>query len=141
MPFFSIGFVGSAAMLLNAALPCADWSRLARADWASCWASAPTLLQLHVYAEIVPTVCESLGHERPRVRRALLGGSLMLLAVQLAWSTLGIAAVPYDATGLRTDPVDALLTRGGSLSAATTAAGRVANGLTMVCGIRRVVTR
>ena len=43
----------------------------------------PTLLQLHVYCEVVPTVVELLDYSRRRVRRALLFGSLALLAMQV----------------------------------------------------------
>ena len=120
------GFVASAACLFQSSTKIASWSRLARADWSLCWQAAPTLLQLHVYAEIVPTICELLSHSRSRVRRALLAGSTALLAMQLSWSTLGIAVSDFGVGGavgggLRVDPVDALLASGGLLSAATTA--------------------
>lgn len=132
------GFVAAAALLCKEALPLATVARLTRADWSHCWESAPTLLQLHVYAEVVPSICESLGHERMSVRRALLVGSLLLLFVQLSWATLGVAAVPFAAGALRTDPVDALLGGGGRLAAATTFAGATAV-VTTILGTARAL--
>jgi len=53
----AVGFGVSLAALFACGAPIADWSALARADWGAAYASAPTLLQLLVYNEIVPTVC------------------------------------------------------------------------------------
>ena len=136
----TIGFVAAAAVLCKEALPLATWARLSRANWAYCWKSAPTLLQLHVYAEIVPSICESLGHDRIRVRRALVVGSLMLLGVQVSWATLGVAAVPFAAGALRADPIDAILGSGGRLAAATTLAGATAVSTTILGTARALHT-
>ena len=138
----TLGFLASAGVLLGGMLPSAEWTRLVRADWSRAASSIPTLLQLHVYAEIVPSVSEALGHSRTRVRRALLVGSLLLLAVQIGWSTIGLAAIPYDgaAAGLRTDPVDALLSRGGTVAAATAAAGATAVATTILGTARALYT-
>ncbi len=134
------GFVGATGTLFAAGWPLADWSRLARRDWHASFQAAPTLLQLHVYAEIVPVICDMLGGERVRVRRAIVVGSLALLALQLSWSTLGIALVAPSLSGgaLRADPVEALLRGGGAVAAATAATAACAV-LTTILGTARAL--
>jgi len=123
----------------------ASWSRLSRADWSVAAAAAPSLLQLHVYCEVVPTVVELLGRDRRRVRRALLGGSVALLAMQLAWSSLGIAVSDFGGAGgaaaaLRVDPVDALRLGGGALSSASGAVAACAIATTILGTGRALAT-
>jgi len=66
----TVGFVASAASLFVRGSQLASWSRLSRADWSVAAAAAPSLLQLHVYCEVVPTVVELLGRDRrPRCSR------------------------------------------------------------------------
>ena len=48
----TLGFTAAVAAVYAGGVPRADWSRLAAADWSAALASAPTLLQLHVYAEV-----------------------------------------------------------------------------------------
>lgn len=75
------GFVGCLGASCTRALPLACWARLARADWsaAAAWRAAPTLLQLLVYSEAVPTICLLCGMEKRRTRRALATGAAALL--------------------------------------------------------------
>ena len=129
--FLTIGFVAAAAALFRGSLDVVSWGRLARADWSVCLQAAPTILQLHVYCEVVPTICQLLKYSRRRVRRAMGIGSVALLTMQVVWSTLGIAVSPYSSGALRTDPVDVLLSTGGALGAATTT--------TAVCAIATTI--
>jgi tyrosine-specific transport protein len=135
------GFIAATCALFGQALPQAVWTRLARSDWNMCLQSAPTLLQLHVYIEIVPTICEVLRFERKRVRRTIVLGSLMLLLVQLSWSTLGLALVPFSGGALRADPVDALLrgAAGGGLAASAYTCAATAI-LTTILGTARALS-
>ena len=136
----TLGFVAAVSLIFAKALPLATMANLVRSDWSACWASAPTLLQLHVYCEIVPSICEDLSHDRSRVKRALLIGSIALLFVQLSWSTLGLAAVPYGASGLRQDPIEVLLSGGGLLSTAISCAGITAVTTTIIGTARALST-
>ncbi|EOD26011.1 hypothetical protein EMIHUDRAFT_237294 [Emiliania huxleyi CCMP1516] len=106
----TVGFVASAASLFLA-----SWSRLSRADWSVAAAAAPSLLQLHV-----------------RVRRALLGGSVALLAMQLAWSSLGIARL--------SPPPPRRLAGGGALSSASGAVAACAIATTILGTGRALAT-
>jgi amino acid permease len=125
------GFAVSLAIFFACGAPLADWTALYRADWPAAYGSAPTILQLLVYNEIVPTVCALLKFDRRRVRRALGWGAALLLLILSSWSALGIclaAAVGSGAVGVSalgagavpSDPVAMLLSSrsalGGSAS-------------------------
>lgn len=138
--FLTVGFAASATFLFRDSARIADWSRLSRADWSASWASAPSLLQLHVYCEVVPTICQLLKHDRHSVRLAIIAGSLALLIMQLTWSSLGIAVSAYAAGGLRVDPVDAILSRGGVLAVAATATAACAVATTILGTTRAMST-
>jgi hypothetical protein len=136
----TIGFIGAVSTLFAAGWPLADWSRLARADWSLAFPAAPTLLQLHVYCEVVPVVCSCLSYARARVRRVIVVGSLALLAIQLFWSSLGIALVAPSLGGgaLRADPVASLMLAHGYVGAATAATAATAV-LTTILGTARAL--
>ena len=135
----TLGFVAATANLFWAGLPQAVWPRLARADWSVALAGLPTLLQLHVYCEVVPSICEALHGNRRAVRRAIMLGSVALLALQLFWSCLGIALVaPTPTGGLRSDPVALLLSGGGTIAVATAATAAFAI-LTTILGTSRAL--
>ena len=118
--------VGGAMLGLSPAL-------LARADWGALVPSfaakagslaseaslpktwcLPIFLQLLCFLEVVPVVCSRLGPARADdIKTAIVGGSLVPLAMCLLWSCIAIGLVPYDtasaAKGLLVDPIDALL--------------------------------
>ena len=147
----TVGFIGAVSTLFAAGWPLADWSRLARADWSLAFQAAPTLLQLHVYCEVVPVVCSFLSYSRARVRRVIVVGSLALLAIQLFWSSLGIALVAPSLGGgaLRADPVASLMLGHGYVTvtsrlrhgyvAAATAATATTAVLTTILGTARAL--
>ena len=136
----TVGFIGAVSTLFAAGWPLADWSRLARADWSLAFQAAPTLLQLHVYCEVVPVVCSFLSYSRARVRRVIVVGSLALFAIQLFWSSLGIALVAPSLGGgaLRADPVASLMLGHGYVAAATAATATTAV-LTTILGTARAL--
>ena len=127
------GFAASLAVLCAFGARLADPALLVRADWAACPASIPSVLQLLVFCEVIPTLVALLG-SRARVRRALRLGSTALLAIQLCWSTLGIALAPYDAaaSGLAADPIAGLLALSSPVAAAVTALGLCASTTTVL---------
>ena len=127
------GFAASLAVLCAFGARLADPALLVRADWAACPASIPSVLQLLVFCEVIPTLVALLG-SRARVRRALRLGSTALLAIQLCWSTLGIALAPYDAaaSGFAADPIAGLLALSSPVAAAVTALGLCASTTTVL---------
>lgn len=70
----------------------ADWSQLtATGNWFNVSQSIPTFLQLLVYGEIVPTVCQFLNYNTKLIHTAIALGSFMTLCLQISWSGLGIS--------------------------------------------------
>lgn len=127
----TVGFAASLCGVFALGLPLSVPERLLRADWGAAWRTVPTLLQLLVFLEVVPTVCELCRRERPRVRRALLVGSLGLLGVQLGWSGLGLGLVPFVAGDLA-DPLEALRSGGGAIGPVIGALGGCAVATTVI---------
>ena len=118
---------GAAAAARGGALPF-DASLLLRSGDASAARRAlPTVLQLLVFAETVPTVSGLLDGDPRRVRLALAFGSLCPLVLECAWAYLGLGlGAP------RVDPVDVLLaapaTRAATAALAASAVATTALG-------------
>jgi hypothetical protein len=135
--FLTTCFLLSAAAVFASGYPSADWSRLgtfgitAGSTAATATATAvtnhwsmlpdaiPTFLQLLVYGEIVPAVCQLLNYNIRSIRMAITAGSFMTLCLQVGWSALGISLVDAATTTTTTtaavamDPVNVLLAQGG----------------------------
>lgn len=74
------------------------------------WA-IPTFIQLLIYNEVVPIVASRLNDER-KVRKAIVFGSLVPLAMCLIWNCVALGIVPYEpsmvASGMIYDPLTKL---------------------------------
>ncbi|CAE7203728.1 unnamed protein product, partial [Symbiodinium necroappetens] len=73
--WLTLGFVIACVALFTVGVPLADWSRLSRASWLACLPSFPTILQLFVYLEVIPTLGTLLKMDARRMKRAILIGS------------------------------------------------------------------
>ena len=51
-------------------------------------------LAAQVYHDLVPVICDLLGGHRRRIATALLGGSLLPLAMFLTWNAVTLAVMP-----------------------------------------------
>ncbi|CAJ1388637.1 unnamed protein product [Effrenium voratum] len=128
----TLGFLLAGTLLFARGLPLAQWHRLNRSEWSGCGrclrrsckraSRGPTILQLFVYCEVIPTT-QSMLRQPCRMKRAIFLGSALLLVVEAAWSALGLALVPDALGGLRRDPVAVLLGQGGFISSAVLALG------------------
>lgn len=49
---------------------------------------------MQVYHDLVPVICDMLGGERHRITVALMGGSLLPLAMFLSWTAVTLAVMP-----------------------------------------------
>jgi len=87
----------------------ADWSKLGLSNnWSSVPAALPSFLQLLVYGEIIPTVCQILKYNTRRIKMAIILGSFMTLCLQIGWSGLGLSLVSSAS-----DAVEVLLASSG----------------------------
>jgi amino acid permease len=93
-----------ASLVAAAAAPSSGWTPsrlLLRTDLSALlprrqgqgWA-IPVFLQLLVYSEVVPLVCQRLGGDGAEVRRALFFGSLVPLAMCIVWTLVAVGLVP-----------------------------------------------
>lgn len=82
-----------------------DLSHLTYADWSQAPACVPIAFLALVYHDLVPVVCSYLGGDRDKIRKAVLGGSLIPLAMFLLWNAAFLSLAP---TGMGVDPLDYL---------------------------------
>jgi tyrosine-specific transport protein len=124
--FLTLVFVTMAVTLFVTGAPVVqDWSQLFAAAPPCIWTQTlpraiPTLLQLLVYGEILPTVCQLLHYQVGPIRWAITWGSLVPLFLEVGWAALGLGLVPpssITASGssssigaMVVDPVNVLLT-------------------------------
>jgi tyrosine-specific transport protein len=106
-----------AVILFGTGAPAADWSKLGLfSSWATIPRAIPTFLQLLVYGEILPAVCQLLKYRLGPIRWAISIGSLLPLILEVGWAALGIGLLPTTSggasLGITTDPVNLLLAAG-----------------------------
>ena len=102
-------FLLSTLSVFGCGVGIADWSKLGMSNnWASVPAALPSFLQLLVYGEIVPTVCQILKYNTRRIKMAIILGSFMTLCLQIGWSGLGLSLVSSAS-----DAVEVLLASSG----------------------------
>lgn len=82
-----------------------DLSHLAYADWSQAPACVPIAFLALVYHDLIPVVCSYLGGDRDKIRKAILGGSLIPLAMFLLWNAAFLSLAPV---GMGVDPLDYL---------------------------------
>lgn len=95
----------------------ADWSQIGMLrNWSMLPSVLPTFLQLLVYGEILPTVCQILKYNTRYIHAAIVLGSFMTLCLQIGWSGLGtslVVASSIETVAPLADPVAVLLSRSG----------------------------
>jgi len=110
-------FILSCVSVFGCGVGIADWTRLGVSNnWSSIPSAVPTFLQLLVYGEIVPTVCQILKYNTKHIHTAIILGSCMTLCLQIGWSALGMALVSTVTSAASTsnlDPVNVLLASSG----------------------------
>ena len=89
----AVGVGVSATTAVKSGTLAFDASRLAITNAAAARRSIPTILQLLVFAETVPTVSYLLDGDSRQIRRALTLGSLAPLLLEAAWACLGLGLV------------------------------------------------
>ena len=130
-------FLLSAVLLFKAGSSVADWSHCFGTNSSSVWSLArsiivatPTMLQLLVYAEVLPNVAEMLQYQTKPIKIAVFVGATIPLILLTGWAALGLALLPLNPATLKAqDPVDILLSNSNAsirtllLTLATSAIG------------------
>ncbi len=120
----TIGFLCSVAGVFGCGFKYAEWNCLGIAslstttygiDFRIISNIIPTFLQLLVYGEIVPCVCELLRYKTKPIHLSILLGSFLTLLLQIGWSGLGLSMISSTTPGLvdNNDVVNLLLQQGG----------------------------
>ncbi|WP_320174496.1 aromatic amino acid transport family protein [Maridesulfovibrio sp.] len=65
-------------------------------DWTYIPAGLPVLLMAFHFHNIIPSICRSLGHDRTKIRTAIIGGTTIGLVMNLAWLLVVLGAVPLS---------------------------------------------
>lgn len=125
--YLTFGFLASVLGVFLCGVPNADWNQLGITG-ASRVAGVmmntsqkgltdiiPTFLQLLVYGEIIPCVCQILKYNIKAIRVAIAMGSFLTLCLQIGWSGLGIALMTPLASNASNDVVNILLQSGGTV--------------------------
>ena len=110
----TILFCSFAVSLFGSGVSAADWSNLrVFASWTNVSQAIPTFLQLLVYGEILPIICQLLNYQLNPIRWAITIGSFVPLLLEVGWAALGMGLLPVTSTGVNlgavADPVDLLL--------------------------------
>ena len=74
-----------------------DPSLLLHADVPAVLPALPLMVLSLVYHNVVPTVCNQLSCDLPRIRTAIVLGSALPTLMFIAWSAVILGSVPYDA--------------------------------------------
>ena len=130
----TFGFLLSIFAVFTCGIPSADFrclgltSALGNIQRSNLSDAIPIFLQLLVYGEIIPSVCELLNYESKAIRTAIVSGSFLTLCLQISWSALGISLLSpsVGADIITNDVLNMLIQKGGALkvpllSLATTA--------------------
>ena len=125
--YLTFGFLASVLGVFVCGVPNANWNQLGitgTSPVASVMMNVsqkrlidiiPTFLQLLVYGEIIPCVCQILNYNIKAIRIAIAMGSFLTLCLQIGWSGLGIALMAPLASKASNDVVNILLQSGGTV--------------------------
>ena len=111
----TVVFCAMAVLLFVMGVPAANWSQLVQPqDWKALPQNIPTFLQLLVYGEILPTICNYLNYQLRPIGWAIGIGSMLPLVLEVGWAALGMGLRPATAMSGTTweDPVALLLAAG-----------------------------
>lgn len=89
-----LGMVTTFVILLAMVAPEANPQRALPMQWQFLPAALPVVLTAFLYHNLIPTVCRQLDQDRKAIRKALLIGSSIGLAMNLSWTVLVFCALP-----------------------------------------------
>ena len=91
----------------------ADWSNADFAgDWSNAPACVPVVFLALVYHDLVPVICAYLAGDASKIRRAVIAGSAVPLAMFLAWDAVALGVSAASGAGAGADPLAALMASG-----------------------------
>lgn len=81
--------------------------------WVSLGPAVPIMFLSLVYHDLIPLICSYLNGDRKKIQTALVFGSMVPLAMFIAWEAIALSFMPGEG-GAHADPVQILIQHGES---------------------------
>ncbi|WP_432737875.1 aromatic amino acid transport family protein [Maridesulfovibrio sp. FT414] len=65
-------------------------------DWTYVPAGLPVLLMAFHFHNIIPSICRALGHDRTKIRTAIIGGTTIGMVMNITWLLVVLGALPLS---------------------------------------------
>lgn len=91
-----IGLVLSYIFLISVGTSCVNWHFLLRRQWEGTWVAVPLLLTIFSFQTIVPSLTIYLQQDGKALRRSIIYGTTLSLAVYAIWQVLVLGTVPFE---------------------------------------------
>ncbi len=65
-------------------------------DWTYIPAGLPVLLMAFHFHNIIPSICRTLGHDRKKIRTAIIGGTTIGMVMNITWLLVVLGALPLS---------------------------------------------
>jgi len=88
------GVVLSYLFFIFEALPHVKLSFLGQAEWFSAWKALPVVFTAFGFQSLIPTLYNYMDRDAKKVRKAIIGGTTIPLAIYLIWEFLILGIVP-----------------------------------------------
>lgn len=91
-----VGLIAAYFVLLYIGAEHIETENLTHMNWGAVFMVVPSMIISFGYHNLVPTMTSYLGHDRKRLVKAIVIGSLIPLVVYLLWEGLILGIVPFD---------------------------------------------
>lgn len=92
-----VGLAVCYVLLVCFGLPQVHYANLMQASWSQAWVALPILILSFGYHNLVPTLARYLDYDMPKLKRAIIGGSLIPLAIYILWEVVILGLIPPNA--------------------------------------------
>ena len=128
----TVGIFASFALICVFGMANLAPGKLAFMDFAAVLPALPGIVQLYAYGECLPTVVDMLRGDRARIRRVILLGTTLPLAMYTCW--LAVALAQTGSWAGTADVAQVMLESGGVLGVATASVAVTASISTLIGG-------
>ncbi len=97
--YLLFGMAGFYLLLVAFGLPSVSLERFMRSDFSSAWKSLPLLVICFGFHNLIPSLATYVKHDEKAMKRAILIGSLIALAIYLLWEFVILGLIPEQKIG------------------------------------------
>uniref|UniRef100_M8BEJ7 Tyrosine-specific transport protein n=1 Tax=Aegilops tauschii TaxID=37682 RepID=M8BEJ7_AEGTA len=114
--FLVFSIIASFTVLVVVASGNIQWSSLLETNFAAAPQSIPIIALSFVYQNVVPVLCTNLEGDLSKVRKAIVLGTAIPLALFLVWDAVILGTIPgFAESGTITDPLQQLRSSNGTV--------------------------